>query len=829
MADVLAAEGHAPNNESLRQFDEALTNSIALVIFIISFFSILATLYFLDPKDIALASGLIASFTSSAGVVFEEVDKALSSFEDMGDAIFMILSGSFVVLIIQSAEKFQHKEALSFAMEDIVWRLYVICCGYFVSLTVILVPILMYIPKYGLNWFPGLESVKKLLSIVNVPAVKKRFLIIFCVLVVIQLLNFYPIVWLLIQVEVPNEQLILLIACYLALMWTSLAAAFERLVERSFPEFIAMARKNSLQAVFVSLTNAVSIEDKYNNLESLLKHSVITDQIKSELKECVFIVNIHATSILNLGSAIKKRNISSEIGDWDEKNSIIEQFLSALKIFSRDLDRDYQVAIAQLNNAYNKKEIFQTIVEAENFVRERIGQITFSSDDLSQVNIVVSSLNDTKVKLASCFNSLTTFTAKTLSRSFCKVPAYRYFYAMYSIAAPLAFYFTRRDSLVRIVYFYFSQAECSVSGFMAGVVLAGTGAAIAAMMLFHWYIAFLALCGKLPGQSEIPSETKVAIQNEAPRAELKAVHQQKIARKALMKCAEHHDAQEYRMVKPTDKSDRSARSENKIQSVSGHTASQGERLTRKGMNYEMTGGFSNLESSTPSATVETTGMDEYFSERMYRATLPPEVRNNQSLEDKPFFLSKNPFIENSNVEAVEQNDSEHLLRDAESEIEHLISRLASMWENYRQLKMALHPTQHQVGDTLNSFPNNFSLWTDSDDFDEGVTKRIMEDYVEVGSNGWKVSFNPDIFTWTVVLSDICDGYSIVTISFPRDYPARPPSVRIGNQFGDMCSLDDTDLLTNWTSSVNISQVLLAISEWNLFSNNSTTVTSLFET
>ena len=114
-------------------------------------------------------------------------------------------------------------------------------------------------------------------------------------------------------------------------MWTSLAAAFERLVERSFPEFIAMARKNSLQAVFVSLTNAVSIEDKYNNLESLLKHSVITDQIKSELKECVFIVNIHATSILNLGSAIKKRNISSEIGDWDEKNSIIEQFLSALK------------------------------------------------------------------------------------------------------------------------------------------------------------------------------------------------------------------------------------------------------------------------------------------------------------------------------------------------------------------------------------------------------------------------------------------------------------------------------------------------------------------
>ena len=309
-------------------------------------------------------------------------------------------------------------------------------------------------------------------------------------------------------------------------MWTSLAAAFERLVERSFPEFIAMVGKNSLTAVFVSLTNAVSIVNKCTNLQTLLQHSMITDQIKSELKECVFTVDIYATSILNLGSAVMKGNTSSEVEDWDKKKLTIERFLSALKDFSRDLDLDYQHAKAQLIKAYDEEEIVQTIVDAEAFLQKRIDQITSKSKILGQVNTAVNTalreLNDTKVKLTSCLNSLTTFTAKTLSRSFCNLPAYQYFYAAYSIAAPLAFFFTCRDSLVQIVRFYFSQADCSVSGFIAGVVLTGTGAAVAAMVFFHWYIAFLAICGKLPGQSTTIPGTRVDVSNADLDAEIGA-------------------------------------------------------------------------------------------------------------------------------------------------------------------------------------------------------------------------------------------------------------------------------------------------------------------
>ena len=313
-------------------------------------------------------------------------------------------------------------------------------------------------------------------------------------------------------------------------MWTSLAAAFERLVERSFAEFIAMVGKNSLSAVFVSLTKAVSIEDKYNNLKSLLEHTVITDQIKSELKECVFTVDIYATSILNLGSAVMMGNTSSEIKDWDAKKLIIERFLSALKRFSRDLDWDYQLAKTQLDNALNEKGIVQTIVDAEAFLQKRIGPIISKSEILGQVNTAVTTavttaareLIDTKVKLTSCLKSLTTFTAKTLSRSFCNLPAYQYFYAAYSFAAPLVFFFICRDSLVQIVRFYFSQAGCSVSGFIAGVVLTGTGAAVAAMVFFHWYIAFLAICGKLPGQSTTIPGTRVDVSNADLDAEIGA-------------------------------------------------------------------------------------------------------------------------------------------------------------------------------------------------------------------------------------------------------------------------------------------------------------------
>ena len=503
-------------------------------------------------------------------------------------------------------------------------------------------------------------------------------------------------------------------------MWTSLAAAFERLVERSFAEFIAMVGKNSLSAVFVSLTKAVSIEDKYNNLKSLLEHTVITDQIKSELKECVFTVDIYATSILNLGSAVMMGNTSSEIKDWDAKKLIIERFLSALKRFSRDLDWDYQLAKTQLDNALNEKGIVQTIVDAEAFLQKRIGPIISKSEILGQVNTAVTTavttaareLIDTKVKLTSCLKSLTTFTAKTLSRSFCNLPAYQYFYAAYSFAAPLVFFFTCRDSLVQIVRFYFSQAGCSVSGFIAGVVLTGTGAAVAAMVFFHWYIAFLAICGKLPGQSTTIPGTRVDVSNADLDAEIGA-----------------------------------------------------EDIKQKPQPHHMV--------SAASYSVGILKMDSLQEQNFYNEHY--EISKNLQEAQNKNLLLKRPSI------------------------------------RYRELDFQVVAFRSLTSKRLKEIYDDIPATAGGR---EAAIKRILEDYFELEGQEvgqvWKIFVDSDIFIWTVLIANSSGGYSTVTINFPRDYPARAPSVRIVDQLDQLLYLDDMEVVTNWMNSMNAGDILSAI-------------------